>query len=152
MPILQKPGTVVPGPCNPACTSLVEFMADEDLAGSGELHSGYKSINRFRYINIMVRFRQKESDQTGVGLAIVFAFDAKGHMASGHYVNLEENCSAPQSPNLIHISGGNAWLNIEERYYSYLVRLPVMGPFVEVIAHNGGKIGKSVTVQGYLVS
>lgn len=42
----------------------------------------YTGIDRYRHINIFVRFSQKAVDEAPVDLGVIFAFDAKGTMGA----------------------------------------------------------------------
>lgn len=142
-----------PGPCNPACTKVIQFMTDRALPPSvGISIPPYTEIDGYRHINLFVRFDQKAADEEPVDLGVIFAFDAKGAMGARRYVNLEENVSGPQSTNFISVSGQGSWHGSPHNVSSYLARFPVLGPFVEVFVYNRAPIERKVSVWGYLVS
>jgi hypothetical protein len=144
--------TKAPGPCNPACTSVIKFMTDHDLPASvGISLPPYKSVDGYRHINIFVQFSQKATDEAPVDLGVVFAFDDNGTMGSRRYVNLEQNVPSPQSTNFIEVSGRGSWHG-SPPISSYMARFPVMGPFVQVFVYNRAAIKRKVSVWGYLVS
>lgn len=141
------------GPCNPACTSIVKFMTNRVLSPSvGISLPPYTKIDGYRYINVFVQFTQVAADESPVDLGVIFAFDKKGTMGARRYVNLEENLSSPQSTNFIEVSGRGSWHGSPHNISSYLVRLPVMGPSIEVFVYNRAPIKRKVSVWGYLVS
>lgn len=141
------------GPCNPACTNIVKFMTDYELPPSvGISLPPYKKIDGYRHINIFVRFTQSAADEPPVDLGVIFAFDAKGKMGARRYVNLEENLSGPQSTNFIEVSGRASWHGSPHNISTYLARLPVMGPYIEVFVYNRAPVKRKVSVWGYLVS
>lgn len=142
-----------PGPCNPACTQVIQFMTDRELPPSvGISVPPYTEIDGFRYINLFVRFNQEAADEEPVDLGVIFAFDTKGTMGARRYVNLEENLSGPQSTNFISVSGQGSWHGSPHNISTYLARFPVMGPFVEVFVYNRAPVKRKVSVWGYLVS
>ena len=142
-----------PGPCNPACTKIVKFMTDHEVPpGVGISLPPYTPIDGYRYINIFVRFDQKDAEEPPVDLGVIFAFDARGSMGSRRYVNLEQNLSAPQSVNFVEVSGTGSWHGSPHNISSYAARFPVMGPFIEVFVYNRAPIKRTVSVWGYLVS
>jgi hypothetical protein len=142
-----------PGPCNPACTSIIKFMTEHDVPPSiGISLPPYKDINGYRDINIFVKFSQVAADEAPVDLGVVFAFDAGGTMGARRYVNLEEDLSGPQSTNFIEVSGSGSWHGSPHNISTYLARFPVMGPFIEVFVYNRAPINRKVSVWGYLVS
>lgn len=150
---MAKKKTLTSGPCNPACTEIVKFMTDREIPPSiGVSLPPYTNIDGYRHINIFVRFTQKTADEAPVDLGVIFAFDADGTMGSRRYVNLEQNLTAPQSNNFIGVSGGGSWHGSPQNISSYLARIPVMGPFIEVFVYNQAPIKRKVTVWGYLVS
>lgn len=142
-----------PGPCNPACTQVIQFMTDRELPPSvGISVPPYTEIDGFRHINLFVRFNQEAADEEPVDLGVIFAFDTKGTMGARRYVNLEENLSGPQSTNFISVSGQGSWHGSPHNISTYLARFPVMGPFVEVFVYNRAPVKRKVSVWGYLVS
>ena len=142
-----------PGPCNPACTSIVKLMTDHELPPSiGISLPPYTSVDGYRHINIFVRFTQAAADEAPVDLGVVFAFDARGAMGARRYVNLEHNLSGPQSTNFIEVSGQGSWHGTQTKISSYMARFPVMGPFLQVFVYNRAPIKRTVSVWSYLVS
>ncbi len=141
------------GPCNPACTKIVKLLTDHEVPPNvGISLPPYTNIDRFRYINIFVRFSQAAADEPPVDLGVIFAFDANGTMGARRYVNLEQNVSSPQSTNFIEVSGRGSWHGSPHNISSYLARFPVMGPFVEVFVYNRAAMARKVSVWAYLVS
>ena len=141
------------GPCNPACTDVIKFYTDKEIpANTGISQPPYNSVDGYRYINIFVRFTQEKADELPVDLGVIFAFDAQGTMGARRYANLEENVAAPQPVNMINVSGAGTWHGSPHNISTYVVRLPVMGPFVEVFPFNRGKTARKVSVWAYLVS
>lgn len=142
-----------PGPCNPACTKVIQLLSDQELPPSvGISLPPYTNIDGYRHLNLFVRFTQETADEAPVDLGVVFAFDARGNMGARRYVNLEENLSGPQSTNFIEVSGSGSWHGSPHNISTYLARFPVMGPFVEVFVYNRAPIKRRVSVWGYLVS
>ncbi len=140
-------------PCVPACTRVVTFMTDHELPPSvGISLPPYTNIDGYRYINIFVRFSQETADEAPVDLGVIFAFDAQGTMGARRYVNLEENLTAPQSTNMISVSGRGSWHGNPHNISSYVARFPVMGPFVEVFLYNQAPKKRKVSVWAYLVA
>jgi hypothetical protein len=142
-----------PGRCNPACTKVVSFMTNHDVPPSvGISLPPYKKIDGYRHINVFVRFTQDAADEPPVDLGVIFAFNAAGNMGARRYVNLDENLGGPQSTNFIEVSGSGSWHGTPHNISSYVARLPVMGPFIEVFVYNRAAVARKVTVWGYLVS
>ncbi len=142
-----------PGPCNPACTTVIKFLTDHAVpAGVGISVGSYANIDHYRHLNVFVRFSQAAAAEPPVDLGAVFAFDAAGDMGARCYVNLEENVAGPQSTNFIEVSGQGSWHGTPHNISTYVARFPVMGPFVQVFVYNRAPIERKVSVWGYLVS
>lgn len=138
--------------CDYPCTDIIKLLTDHKVpANVGTSVPPYTRIDGFRYINLYVQFTQKESDEDPVDLGVMFAFDDAGTMATRCYVNLEENLSGPQSTNFISVSGQGAFHGTQWGVSRYMVRLPVMGPFIQVFVYNRADIPRVVNVWGYLV-
>ncbi len=85
--------------CCYACTKVLKFMTDQDVpANVGISKPPYKNIDGYRYINIFVRFTQKEADEPPVDLGVIFAFSTGGEMGARRYANLEENLPGLRAP------------------------------------------------------
>lgn len=143
-----------PGPCNPACTAIVKFMTNLKIPPNvGRSIGGYKKIDGYRYINIFVQFSQHKATEPPVDLGVVFALQTNGQFGARCYVNLEENLASSQSTSFIDISGGGRTFHGSPYdISSYLVRLPVMGPYVQVFPYNRARVERTVSIWGYLVS
>ena len=150
---MAKKLTTRMGPCNPACTRTITFMTDHEVPASiGISLPPYRKVDRYRFINIFVKFSQKAPDEAPVDLGVVFAFDKKGNMGARRYVNLEHNLSGPQSTNFINVSGSGSWHGSPHNISSFVARFPIMGPYVQVFVYNREAKKRIVSVRGYLVS
>jgi hypothetical protein len=139
-------------PCFQPCTRVLEIMASHEIpASKGITSGGYISIDGYRFINIFVQFSQKEEDELPVDLGVMFAFNEAGSFGARFYVNLEENRPGLQSTNVIEISGSGSWHGEEWKTSTYIARLPVMGPFIQVFLYNRAAFPRLVSVQAYLV-
>ena len=141
------------GPCNPACTTIIKFYTDKEIpANTGISQPPYNSVDGYRYINIFVQFTQEKANEPPVDLGVIFALDANGLMGARRYVNLEANLAADQPVNFINVSGAGSWSGSPHNVSKYVVRLPVMGPFVEVFPFNRAPVARKISIWGYLVS
>jgi hypothetical protein len=137
----------------PVCTKVIKLITDQKVPPSVGISSpSYSDIDGFRFINIFVKFSQQASDEPPVDLGVIFGFDVEGAMGAVNYVILESTTSAVQTTNAILVSGKGSWQGSPSHASSYLARLPVMGPFVEVFAYNRAPIARVVSVWAYLVS
>jgi hypothetical protein len=139
--------------CYPPCTKVVKFMTDHEIpANVGISLPPYSEVDGYRHMNIFVRFSQEKADERPVDLGVIFAFDASGTMGARRFVNLEANVPAQQQVNSIDVSGAGTWHGSPHNISSYAVRLPVMGPFVEVFVYNRAPLVRKVSVWAYLVA
>jgi len=139
--------------CYPPCTKVVKLMTDREVpANIGISLPPYCEVDGYRHINIFVQFTQQRPDEPPVDLGVIFAFDAGGTMGARWYVNLEANVPGPQRLNFIEVSGAGTWHGSPHNISTYAVRLPVMGPFVEVFVYNRAPIARKVSVWAYLVA
>jgi hypothetical protein len=139
--------------CSMPCTKVVKFMTDHEVgANVGISLPPYTEVEGYRHINIFVQFTQKAANEPPVDLGVVFAFDAAGAMGARRYVNLEANLPATQPVNFIDVSGAGTWHGSPHNISSYITRLPVMGPFVEVFVYNRAAFARRVSVWAYLVA
>jgi len=139
--------------CYPPCTKVVKLITDRDVpANTGISLPPYTEVDGYRHINLFVRFSQQRADEPPVDLGVIFAFDANGTMGARRYVNLEANVPAPQALSFIEVSGAGTWHGSPHNISTYAVRLPVMGPFVEVFVYNRAALVRKVSVWAYLVA
>lgn len=141
------------GLCSPACTRVIRFMTDQEVPPEVGINLGpYSSVDGYRYLTIAVRFSQETAEEAPVDLGLVFAFDAAGTMGARCVVDLEGNHDSPQRTTFVEVSGEGTWHGSPHNISSYLVRVPVMAPYVEVFVYNRAPVARTVDVWGYLVS
>ena len=139
-------------PCVKPCTRRMKIMTDREVGPNiGISIPPYKKVDGYSHLNLFVRFDQEDLGDPPVDLGVVFAFDSKGTLGSRRYVNLEENVAGPQSTNFIEVSGAGSWHGSQWKISSYLARMPVMGPYVQVFVYNRAPVARTVSVWGYLV-
>jgi hypothetical protein len=112
----------------------------------------YTKVDGYKHINIFVRFSQETADEPPIDLGVVFAFDKNGTMGARRYVNLEHNLQAPQATNFIEVTGSGTWHGQQWKISTYLARLPIMGPYLQVFVYNRAAVARKVSVWAYLVA
>jgi hypothetical protein len=135
-------------------TKVIEFYVAHELAPNvGISRPSYYDVDGYRYINIFVEFTQQTAGEKGIGLGVMFALDAAGKYGSRRYANLEENVEAPQIPAFIGVRGENCWHGAQHLKGSYNVRLPIMGPYMNVFPFNESvSQTKTFSIVGYLTT
>lgn len=140
-------------PCSHPCTKVIKFMTDKQIGPNIGTSTGtYTEVDGFRHINIFVKFTQETANEAPVNLGVTFAFDQAGTMMAGHYVNLEPNVQTPTTTHSIDVVGSGTWHGTQWKISSYIVRLPIMGPYVQVFVYNFTPIARKVSVWAYLVA
>ena len=146
IPLLQTP-------CDQPCTKIIKFYTDRTVAPNIGISSGiYTNVDGYRYINIFVKFTQEIANQAPVNLGVMFAFDEAGTMGAGHYVNLEPNLQTPTASHPLDVQGSGTWHGDQWKTSSYVVRLPIVGPYVQVFIYNFTPTERKVSVWAYLVA
>jgi hypothetical protein len=141
------------GGCDRPCTKTIEFYTDKSIGANRGISSGrYTNVDGYRYINLFVQFEQKSASEEALNLGVIFGFGAQGEMGSRRYVTLEENVSSPQSPQMITVSGDGCWHGSPHNISSYNIRIPIMGPYVQVFPFNHHNKSRKFSVWAYLVS
>ena len=139
--------------CSKACTEVIEFLNNRKIGPNlGMSQPPYQKTDGYRYLNVTVRFNQAEANEDPVDLGIMFAYDSSGSMRARRYVNLEANIESKQPVNFIDVSGQSSWAGSQSGTSSYTVRIPVMGPYVQVFPFNRHSEERTVSIWGYLVS
>ncbi len=135
-----------------AQTRVLRLMLETEVAAGTELSiPPYNDITGFRYINVVVRYTHEDPSQPPMDLGVEFGFDEKGLLTTRNYANLEENIPSPQSLTQFQVAGPESD-GTPNKVVSYVVRVPVMGPFVEVFIKNNASVNRKVTVWGYLLA
>ena len=112
----------------------------------------YTKVDGYRYVNIVVEFEQKTADERPVSLGVVFAHSVNGKLGARRYFNFEENFTSPADPQMITLSGKNSWHGHPHDKSAYIVRLPIMGPYVQVFPFNHHDQPRKISVVLYLSS
>ncbi len=112
----------------------------------------YTAVDGYGHASITLLFDRHALDESPVDLSVAFALDASGFMASRLYIDLEANGAGPSMAGPIAVSGAGAWLGGVHASGAYTVRVPVMGPFMQVFVHNRAPVPRKVSVWVYLSS
>ncbi len=110
----------------------------------------YTEVDGYGHASITLLFDRHSPDESPVDLSVAFALDASGFMASRLYVDLEANGAGPSMASPITVSGAGTWSGGVHASGAYTVRVPVMGPFMQVFVHNRAPAPRKVSVWVYL--
>ena len=133
-------------------SKTVVIYEDAVISGNTGISTGfYTPIDGYRYVNVFVEFEQHQPDEEPVSLGVVFAHDPQGRWGARRYYNFEGNMAAsPADPQMITLSGRNSWHGSPHDRSSYIARLPVMGPYLQVFPFNHHSQERKCSVVLYL--
>lgn len=143
----------------PGCTSVPTTAKTETItiydnhtipANMGISTGTYTKVDGYRYVNIVVEFEQKAADERPVSLGVVFAHSVNGKLGARRYFTFEENFTSPADPQMITLTGKNSWHGHPHDKSSYIARLPIMGPYVQVFPFNQHDQPRKISVVLYL--
>jgi hypothetical protein len=112
----------------------------------------YTKIDGYRYVNIAVEFEQKEAEEEPLSLGVVFAHSSSGKLGARRYFTFDRNFTSPADPQMITISGKSSWHGHPHDKSSYIARLPIMGPFIQVFPFNHHDEERKFSVSLYLTN
>jgi hypothetical protein len=121
-------------------------------ANTGISTGQYTCCCRYRFVNVFVEFEQHAAQEQPVSLGVTFGFNKTGEMGSRRYFNFEQNFGAPAHPQMITLSGENCWHGTPHNRSSYIARLPVMGPYIQVFPFNHHDQQRQFSIKLYLTT
>lgn len=107
-------------------------------------------VDGWRYANVFVEFEQHGPDEKPLSLGVVFAPEAGGKCGARRYFTFEENFSGEADPRMITLSGKGSWHGSPHDKSSYVARLPVMGPYLQVFPYNHHSAPRKFSIVIYL--
>ncbi|MFN3396440.1 MAG: hypothetical protein ACK4Z9_06565 [Thermodesulfovibrionales bacterium] len=136
-----------------ADTKVITFYENHTIpAGIGISTGVYTDVDGYRFINIFVEFEQLAADEKPVSLGVMFAFTSDGKQGSRRYFNFEQNFTGTANPQMITLSGEGSWHGAPHNRSTYIARLPVMGPYVQVFPFNHEAKDRKITIKAYLTT
>ena len=139
---------------NKCCTAKTKTVTIYDgysiPANTGISTGVYTEVDGYHYVNIAVEFEQKTSNEEPVSLGVIFAHDQNGKFGSRRYFTFDQNFSGTSDPQMITVTGKASWHGNPHNKSSYIVRLPVMGPFLQVFPFNHHNEARKINVVLYL--
>lgn len=150
----KEPIMIEAHPCRClADTKVITFYENHTIpAGIGISSGVYTNIDGYRFINIFVEFEQLAAHEKPVSLGVKFAFTSDGKQGSRRYFNFEQNFTGTAHPQMITLSGEGSWHGAPHNKSSYIARLPVMGPYVQVFPFNHEAKDRKITIKAYLTT
>jgi len=132
-------------------SSTVVIYENESIPANTGISTGvYTNVDGYRYVNVVVEFEQNAAGEAPVSLGVVFAHDSNGKWGARRYFNFEQNFTAPVHPQMITLSGEKSWHGHPHNKSTYIARLPVMAPYMQVFPFNHHDSERQIDVVLYL--
>lgn len=136
--------------CKVSTNAVTIYDAHSIPANTGISTGVYTAVEGYRYVNIAVEFEQKTASEEPVSLGVMFAHSASGRMGARRYFTFDENFSGPADPQMITVTGKASWHGQPHNKSSYIARLPIMGPYVQVFPFNRHDEERKISIVLYL--
>jgi hypothetical protein len=132
-------------------TKIVTIYENYRIPGKTVVNdTSYINVDGYRYANITVEFEQLQSSHPPVSLEVVFAHSPGGNLAAKEYFSV----GLPRPEDFDVKARG---VPLEERWHdqlrdtsSYIVRIPVMGPYMGFELFNHHDFERNLSVVVYL--
>lgn len=136
-----------------AKTKTIAIYDNDTIPANVGISTGlYTKVDGYRYVNIVVEFEQKSAGERPVSLGVIFAHSVNGKLGARRYFTFDENFTAPADPQMITLSGNNSWHGHPHDKSSYIARIPIMGPYLQVFPFNHHDQPRKFSVVLYLSS
>ncbi len=133
-------------------TETIAIYSEHSIPANTGISAGaYTSVDGYRYVNIVVEFEQNTAIEEPVSLGVIFAHNQNGELGSRRYFTFDENFSGPANPQMITLTGKASWHGSQQKKSSYIARLPIMGPFIQVFPFNHHNETRKLSIALYLV-
>lgn len=133
-------------------TKTITIYEDHSISANLGISTGvYTEVDGYRYVNIAVEFEQKTAAEEPVSLGVVFAHSQNGKWGSRRYFTFDENFSGSAAdPQMITVTGVASWHGHPHNKSTYITRLPIMGPFLQVFPFNHHNEARKFSIVLYL--
>jgi hypothetical protein len=137
--------------CCKAKTKTITIYDGHSIPANTGISTGvYTAVDGYRYVNIAVEFEQKTPAEEPVALGVIFAHSESGKWGSRRYFTFDQNFPGKADPQMITVSGKASWHGHPHDKSSYIARLPIMGPFLQVFPFNHHNEARKLSVVLYL--
>ena len=147
---LMHQGCVTTNCCTAKTRTITIYTGHSIPANTGISTGVYTEVDGYRYVNIAVEFEQKAPAEEPVSLGVIFAHSQNGKWGSRRYFTFDQNFSGMADPQMITVTGKASWHGHPHDKSSYIARLPVMGPFLQVFPFNHHNEARKLSIVLYL--
>ena len=131
-------------------TSITVYEEHSIPANTGISTGVYTNVSGYRYVYVAVEFEQLSAAEEPVSLGVKFAHSQDGKWGSQRYFTFDENISGSAAPQMITVSGEASWHGHPHDKSSYIARLPIMGPYLQVFPFNHHSQERKISIVLYL--
>jgi hypothetical protein len=121
------------------------IIPEEKGISTGE----YIKVDGYRYANIFVEFGQETADEKPVSMAMVF-YPGKGGQGARRYFSFSQGSPEAGKPVMLTAGGENSWHGGQWKKSSYIMRVPVMGAYMQLFPFNHHNKERELSVLIYL--
>lgn len=132
-----------------ARTKTITLFDREEISANTGISKSYVNVQGFHYANIFVEFEQNTADEEPVSVGALFSLSPEGELSARRYFSFDENFNAPANPQFIDVSGVGSWHGLPHKRSAYIIRLPVMGPYLLVVPFNRHDESRIISVKIY---
>jgi hypothetical protein len=133
-------------------SKIIDIYSDSTIPANGGISTRrYTSVDGYKYVNVVVEFEQKTGDEEPVSLGVVFAHNKEGKLGARRFAILNDNVSGRADPRMHRVTGKYSWHGGQQKVSSYIARLPVMGPYIQVFPLNHHNESRQFSLSLYLV-
>jgi hypothetical protein len=132
-------------------TKSITVYEEHSIPANTGISTGvYTNVSGYRYVNVAVEFEQLSAAEEPVSLGVKFAHSQDGKWGSRRYFTFDENFSGSAAPQMITVSGEASWHGHPHDKSSYIARLPIMGPYLQVFPFNHHSQERKLSIVLYL--
>ena len=132
-------------------TKVITLYENCRIPGNAkESNAHYTNVDGYRYANITVEFDQPQDNRPPVSLEIIFAHNLNGKFAAKKYFTVGENLIDDLDLGKTTVTPQDSWHGHPQDKSSYIIRVPVMGPYMCVLPFNHYDFERYVSVGVYL--
>jgi hypothetical protein len=133
-------------------SKIIDIYSNSTIPANGGISTGrYTSVDGYNYVNVVIEFEQKTGNEEPVSLGVKFAHNKDGKLGARRFAILNDNVSGKVNPRMHRVTGRYSWHGSQQKISSYIARLPIMGPYIQVFPLNHHNESRQFSLSLYLV-
>lgn len=138
-------------PVVPTTDRVIKLIDDVEVGPANGINSWpITFIGGYRNITFFIKYSSTDITEPSVHFGLKFALDEEATMATRRLLNLETTEPIKQDPLFIDVECSSAHPEVNAKFATFAVRLPVMGPYVMIFVTNDVQRARRVSVWAYL--